>query len=298
MGLTNSTHNLFGSFQQTEMVKSGEWEFKTIHFDEIALKGKHIDDFAQQIYDKTKPDVILVTFLGLEKSNPSEKFFQVFKNAGCKIIVLWPDYGRDWTIQTAARFDRFIDSNVAIACEKNGNFPKTKWLWTPEDPTYFYFDGFDKKDIDVSFLGTIHSSERAEYINFLKQYLPSDIKVHFGGGQRHEKLSAEKYAEITRRSKMIINFPWSVAGNDQLKGRVFEAISCGALLLERKNDRTKEFFEPKKDYAEYTSKEHLLKMINDLHKDQTVREIVALSGLEKFKEQWNQNKFWEQVLLR
>ena len=65
-----------------------------------------------------------------------------------------------------------------------------------------------------------------------------------------------------------------------------------------KNDRTKEFFEPKKDYAEYTSKEHLLKMINDLHKDQTVREIVALSGLEKFKEQWNQNKFWEQVLLR
>jgi len=294
IGLTNSVHNLFGSFQHLYNGLELEYDFKTIHYDEIMLKGKHIDDFAQQINDKMKPDVMICTLLGTMSCNPSEKFFKVFKDAGCKIIFLWPDFGRDWTTIAAKRFDSFIDLNVAIACEKTIDFPKTLWTWTPEDPAYFCYDGTEK-DIDVLFLGTIHSPERFEYINYLKQNLPKDVNTHLGGGQRHEKLSHEKYAELTRRAKIVINFPFSVAGNDQLKGRVFEATACNCLLLDRKNDRTKEYFIPGNEYVEYTTKEDLLNKIKYYLENEVERKEIAHRGMEKFIQKWSHNKFWNLV---
>lgn len=299
MGVTNSYHNLFGSFKHTFDI-AAEWDFSVIHFDDFMLKGKHIDDFAQQIYDKIKPDVVLCTLLGTEKCNPTERFFDVFKKAGCKIIFLWPDFGRDWTTVAAQRFDRFIDLNVAIACEKTINFPKTHWTWTPEDPAYFYPPmSEDEKDIDVLFLGTVHSKERSDYINFLKlkfnQPGAKKLNIHLGGGQRQEKLSHEKYAELTRRAKIVINFPWSVAGNDQLKGRVFEATACHSLLMERKNHLTPQYFEPGKEYVEYTSKEDLFEKIQYYldHDDERIE--IAKAGGKRNIQSWSHNKFWEGV---
>lgn len=295
MGLTNSYHNLFGSFKHTYDI-AAEWDFQVIHYDEIYLKGKHIDDFAQQIYDKTKPELLICTLLGTEKCNPSEKFFEVFKQAGCKIVFLWPDFGRDWTIRSANQFDKYIDLNVAIACEKNGNYAKTLWTWTPEDPAYFYYDG-QPKDIDVLFLGTVHSPERAEYLKFLKSNLdPQEYNIHLGGGQRQEKLSHEKYAELTRRAKIVINFPFSVAGNDQLKGRVFEATACRCLLLERQNHLTSQYFQPGVEYIEYTSKENLLSNIKILLDEEDTRESIASRGNKRYIQNWSHNKFWEKVM--
>lgn len=296
MGVTNSYHNLFGSFKHTYDV-AAEYDYSVIHFDDFALKGKHIDDFASKILEATKPNIVICTLLGTEPCNPTERFFEVFKNAGCKIVFLWPDFGRDWTIRSATRFDKYIDLNVAIAGERNGNFPKTLWSWTPEDPAYFYYDG-QEKDIDVLFLGTVHSPERADYLNFLKYNLPKDLSVHLGGGQRQEKLTHEKYAELTRRAKIVINFPFSVAGNDQLKGRVFEATACKCLLMERENRLTREYFTPGQEYCEYSGKEDLLKNIkhylSPLNKG--LLESVTQAGLKRYIQNWSHNKFWESVL--
>lgn len=297
LGVTNSYHNLFGSFKHTFDI-AAEWNFNIIHYDDFTLKGLHIDNFAQKIYDTTKPDVMICTLLGTERCNPTEKFFEVFKQAGCKIVFLWPDFGRDWTIRSATRFDRFIDLNVAIAGERNGNYPKTLWSWTPEDPAYFYYDG-QEKDIDVLFLGTIHSPERAEYLKFLEQELKSgagvELNIHIGGGQRQEKLSHEQYAELTRRAKIVINFPFSVAGNDQLKGRVFEATACKCLLMERKNKLTSEYFTPNVEYIEYINKEDLLHRIKTFLENPKEREQISQAGLTRYIQNWSHNKFWESV---
>ncbi len=297
MGITNSSHNLFGSFERSNFVKDGEWEYKTIHFDEISLKGKHIDDFAQQIYDKTKPDIVLVTLLGTMSCNPTGKFFEVFKKAGCKIVFLWPDFGKGWTIESAKRFDKFIDLNVSIACEETFKNDKVFWSWTPEDSDLFKFEGFENKQFDICFLGTVHSQERQDFLKVIQEKF-KNRNIYLGGGQRKEKLSHEKYAELTRRSKIIINFPFSPVGQNQVKGRIFESTSCGCLLFERKNSKTPKFFEPNKEYVEYEDEKDLLEKLNYYLDNKEEREKISLAGLKKFDEKWNHNKFWEELLKR
>lgn len=297
-GLTNSVHNLFGSFQHSFTAE--EWDFKTIHYDEIALKGKHIDDFAQKIYDSVKPDAVLCTLLGTMSCNPSEKFFKLFKDAGCKVIFLWPDLGTGWTLDSYQKYNDFVDLHIGIASENNIQLPKLKYMWTPEDPAYFYPPMLDEdgtgetKDIDILFLGTAHNQERMECLHFLKDRL-NGYSVYFGGGQRHEKLSHEKYAELTRRSKIVINFPFSPSGLDQVKGRVFESIACKSLLMERKNNKTSQFFDPLTEYVEYTSKEDLLKKIIFYQENNDIRERMAERALKTYITKWSHNQFWYQV---
>jgi len=294
IGLTNSTHNLFGSFQHSYSAE--EYNYKTIHFDEIYLKGKHIDTFANQINEKIKPDVLVCTLLGTMPCNPTEKFFEVFKNAGVKIIFIWPDFGTNWTLDSYSRFNHLVDSHIAIAGERTVTLSKVHWMWTPEDPAYFYPPRNDsEKNIDVLFLGTVHNSERQDYLNFLKPNL-KHLNVYFGGGQRHEKLSHEKYAELTRTSKIVINFPYSPAGNDQIKGRVFEAIYCQSLLMERKNKITCEFFEPNVEYCEFESKEELVLKINHSILFPETRKEIVKAASNKLFQKWTHNKFWKQVL--
>ena len=50
--------------------------------------------------------------------------------------------------------------------------------------------------------------------------------------------------------KIIVNFSESV-DFDQLKGRVFEAINCGAVLLDSINSPISKYFEDKKHFVSY-----------------------------------------------
>lgn len=45
-----------------------------------------------------------------------------------------------------------VHKHISWAAEKNINDPKVLTLFTPEDPELYYFEGFDKKDVDVCFL--------------------------------------------------------------------------------------------------------------------------------------------------
>ena len=45
-----------------------------------------------------------------------------------------------------------VCKHISWAAEKNIDNPKVLTLWTPEDSELYYFDGFDKKDIEVCFL--------------------------------------------------------------------------------------------------------------------------------------------------
>ena len=116
-----------------------------------------------------------------------------------------------------------------------------------------------------------------------------------GGGQRQEKLSHEKYAELTRRAKIVINFPFSVAGNNQLKGRVFEATACKCLLMERVNPLVYDYFEPDHEYVEYDTKEDLLSKIQNYLKYPDAMEKIAQAGLTRYIQNWSHNKFWAGV---
>ena len=145
------------------------------------------------------------------------------------------------------------------------------------------------------FAGTIHNTERNESLSFLKEKLGDKLLI--SGGQRQNALSPDEYAELTRRTKIMLNFSGSPSGFEQVKGRVFESTASGCVLLEKQNPRTRDFYEPNIEYVEFNNKEDCLEKILYFLKDENKeeREKISLKGLKKFNENYTNNHFWNKL---
>lgn len=288
-GLTNSYHNIFGSFKRSSF--DSKHKVDIIHYDECMVKKNiHIDVYRDKIWDKFKPDLIVCTLLGNSPMNPSKEFFRFFKEKGTKNVFIWPDIGAGWGINQISEFCDVTYKNIAWASEKNIKAENLEWLWTPEDPSLFYFDEKQEKDIDICFLGTVHNNERYSYISQLQSSNLGNVLI--SGGQRSAKLSETQYAECTRRSKIIVNFPFSPSGGDQLKGRVFESTACGGLLLERKNEKTSEFYN-EDEYVSYTTPEDLIEKCRFYLNNDEERKKIALKGWQKYNSCYSAEHYWK-----
>ena len=166
--------------------------------------------------------------------------------------------------------------------------------YTPQDQTIYYYDKNMQKDIDVLFLGSISSyrSTRKEYLDFLKD---SGINITIGGGGIDNPISAEEYAKLTQRAKIVINFSASVNDEHQLKGRVFESILCGALLLESTNDITSKYFDVGIDYIEYSDKTDLLNKVKYYLENNDERIEISNNAYDKVMKTYNDFTFWKRI---
>src|SRR5262249_8833567 len=121
--------------------------------------------------------------------------------------------------------------------------------------------------------------------------------VFQSGGEREQNLSVREYAAVHQRSRIVLNFAktgWE--GGIQVKGRVFEATLCGALLLEEANVQIKKWFEPGKDYVPFLALDDLVEKVHYYpgHEDERAR--IARNGWKKATRLYNARRFWGRVL--
>jgi spore maturation protein CgeB len=90
----------------------------------------------------------------------------------------------------------------------------------------------------------------------------------------------------------------------QIKGRVFESMACGAMVLEDNGDITRRFFEPDVDFAMFDcgwQKTGQLRFDDILIKvryylaNNEERTQIAQSGWKKVNEQYNARTMWENI---
>jgi len=122
------------------------------------------------------------------------------------------------------------------------------------------------------------------------------VEIHIGGGQREEGLSAGRYAELMRHSKISINFPQGPDGYDQCKGRVWEILATKSLLLERKNDAIKNFLIPNVHYVEFENEEDLVEKIQYYLDNEKERSYIAQKGYDVYKKKYNATTFWGAIM--
>tara|TARA_B100001079_G_scaffold271275_1_gene288176 strand:+ start:346 stop:1500 length:1155 start_codon:yes stop_codon:yes gene_type:complete len=150
-----------------------------------------------------------------------------------------------------------------------------------------------KKDIDVSFLGQIFSYRnlRREYIEFLME---SNVSAYISVFERDNQVSNDKYFEILGRSKIAINFSYSV-DKHQFKGRPIEIFHSGAMLLETYNKQTASLFRDGIDYVSFRDKFEMVEKIKYylFHPDEA--EKIAKSGRDRMLSLYNLNIFWDKV---
>ena len=313
-GPTNSESQLVGAVQSTGLAG----EIKRFYFESLAQKIG-VDAMSKLLLedcDVFKPDLVLYSALGGllgYQLNPTDGTLNEIRNRGIKLYTcLWDTEGREW--ETWSRWlsatDGVLIIDTIVREEYYKKDPRIIQMYSAIDPRVFYDKGLDR-NIDVCFVGGIDPQrwpDRVQQINFLKS---NGINVTAVGGQRATRLSWEEYANYLNRSKISLSFTvvdlfartLDSSGivqrrTSQLKGRVFETLSCGAMLMEDDGLQTKELFNPGEDYIMFHNQDDLLKKIRYYLEHEDERRTIAESGYRKVTEIHNARNMWSHLFGR
>ena len=248
-GLTNSFDNFCFSLE-----KSNLGSFSCIHYDEICKTGRFPDIEIFRRLMQEKPDFIVFSFLVGSYMNPLPDLLEaIARQLKLPIVMLVFDSAYENVMQITERYAPYVDIILTLDSGRycNGyHFSATKFmhLWTPQNPEIWNNPSL-KRDIDLSFTGSVTPyPDRLEAITYLRD---KGVDIMVSGGQREGRLSPKEYADVFKRSRIVLNFPQTTKGQFQFKGRVVESILCGAVLLEQRNPETERWLVPMDEYIAY-----------------------------------------------
>lgn len=251
-----------------------------------------------------RPDAIILSSYILEDyRQPSVETIRILrKDWGIPIIAIWWDTCWNGFWESIQPVLPYVDVHVItdnpllnfIDPEKDKTYYKRFLpLWTPLDPLIYFNEGCTR-DINVSFLGQTNGcrSFRIQYIQYLME---NNVPIYCSFFSKTQQLLHSKCVEILKRSKIVLNFSYGVASH-QLKGRVFEAMLCGAMLMESENSQTRCYFTPGEDYVSFDSKYDLIDKIRYFLEHEDERLEIAARGELKARKYLNHTEFWGKVI--
>lgn len=296
-GLTNSMHNLVGSLEASELA-----EARLYHYDWFWHRTKRNTDVGlMRAIARHRPDMLFVSIVPRVTLHPTEGALAVCRRLlGLPVVFVWFDFVvPDVVRKPALTFSRIatasivLDAPAAVTADPEAR-GRMLPLWTPQDPRIFRDRGL-ARDFDVCFLGSrARHPDRLRYLDALRSM---GVRLVEGGGSGENYVSVQVYAEAMARSRIVVNFSRRV-GMDahQNKGRVFEAMYCGALLLEQRNPETAHWLEDGVDYLSFETEEELKDRVREMLADDAARERIARNGQRKVMEKYDGRRFWEEVL--
>lgn len=217
------------------------------------------------------------------------------------VVIYWPDVVGmgDYSV-TAKQLEEFVAfHNIWDFSLSPADFPKSKYLFTfaPSDHSLFNNDNDRERDVDISFVGKTETLlHRVDILTTIKN-LGIKSEIYAGGlhGGQKTYISMTQVADLYKHSKLVVNFSLTPSNQHQVKGRVFEATLCGALLLEQENEETAKYFEPYKDYVPWTDKNDLISKIKYYLKNTAEMELIRKSGAKKANDHYSGRSYWERI---
>jgi len=305
MGPTNSESQLVGAIESTGLVG----QIKRFYFENLAQKigVEAMSRLLIEDCEVFQPDLVLYSALGGllgYQLNPSDQALQEIRNRGIPLYTcLWDTEGREW--ETWERWlpgaDGVLVIDTVVRAEYYGGDPRVIQAYSAIDSRAFHDKGL-KRDIDVCFVGGIDPQRWPDRVRMINSLRANGINVIAVGGQRANRLSWEEYATYLNRSRISLSFTvvdliartldrqMVQRRTSQLKGRVFETLSCGAMLMEDDGTQTKEFFEPGVDYVMFHG--DLLDKLRYYLEHEEERATIAEAGHRKVTEVYNARNMW------
>lgn len=265
-----------------------------------------------------KPDLVVNSTTWPHKSIPPGYIADI-EALGYPVLTVFWDTIPDQAF--AAKFERPLFLASSYFCECGSFFGYARYrLWnellglgkgvlylTGNNVLVEKFHGQPSlKTVDVALIGSLYEN-RIELLGYLNDALAAQgLKVeHFGGafnvarGKPKEGLSANwldqsSYREIINKTKILL-CPAGDAGQWGVRGKIFEALSCGAFcLVEHTPDTAKTI--PKDVMATYSNPRECLEKINYFLKNDGERNRLAEIGHRWFMENYNCKDFWKKAL--
>jgi hypothetical protein len=270
------------------------------YFVDVDYDGGMLSDktLVQRIM-KIRPDLIILSTYDPFKSN--HPFLSVMEaiHSKCRIpiVQIWHDSVGEKAIEAGKKLSKLVDLNIEQSASnliKYFGDRKCIRLWTPSDPNVFY-PGEAQRDIPVSFVGST-TSYRDVRVDFTQHLQENNVGFYHTGGQLDKSaVSIEEYAAVLRRSKISLNFSFSIPGWHQEKARVFEILFSGAMLMESNNEETKLHYEPMVDFVPFDTKEDLLDKVRYYLDHEEERQEIAHNGYLRTIQEYNQDRLWELI---
>lgn len=291
------------SFFMGSLESLGVTEVDRFYYDETALAhGGSADGSLLQRVVADPPDLLVYSPAANSPYLPAVQTLTTIRQKyGVKIAAIFPDIA---IVERAQYADAIYDSiELAITIDsapERVRVPRRDkfiHLWTPQDPRLFH-PGPGPRDIEVSFLGTLENyPDREAALAHLKA---NGIGVHVAGGMRQAAIPLEEYADILRRSRIALNFSQFFGGHPfhNVKGRVFEILYSGAMLLEPVNPHMPAFFTAGRDYVAWDGLDDLLTKVRHYLADDTARDAIAAAGHARATGEYSAARFWTAVFSR
>ena len=264
--------------------------------------------------EESKPDLVFATHVLQygERNVKAETYGYIRDELKIPVVIYWGESAID-VVRHADALAPNITLNLWTDTreewKKHTKFPeKCLRLFEPKDTELFRCDSNERKDIPLSFVGTVAGRmDRALNLGFVRGRLPEELDRSFvvAGGQRSSGLWPGDYANFLRRSLVTINFSSAVTFQ-HLTGRVIEANLCGAMLLESENSETSELLDPYADYAPFKEHFHYIdhgqiatqngdlaeKALHYAYQKPEEARRIAESGRRKVLERCDGREFW------
>jgi spore maturation protein CgeB len=106
----------------------------------------------------------------------------------------------------------------------------------------------------------------------------------------------EEYSKTMRRSQIVLNLPARHNGKYAITGRIWQALHCGALLLEEQNALTEAYFVPYVHYVPFRSAEELTRLIGFFHKNPHYSRKIGDCAATFMEEEYSEARIWADIL--
>lgn len=292
MGISEWEGNIWSSLESTGLV-----DVARFHFDKYFYHtGKRGDQALIERIEDISPDyIVLIVYkeLGSDPAVMHPDTLGVLNLLGIPIITIWGDLEAEQQRNIALKVKPFTKVNIGTANKEAVESIGFKYMHVPKDPRVFNNPNLER-NIDVIFLGS-YGLGREERQFYLKHLLNNGIKLICGGSEGRDHFSTRDYAEGYQRAKIALSFS-KAHGMNVVNARPFEAMSCGAMLLEQQSPELEKLYIKGVDYVEWTNEDDLLQKVRYYleHEDERIK--IAQSGQKKTEELYSAKVFWEEVL--
>ena len=213
---------------------------------------------------------------------------------GCSLILVSPDWCSGQMRRYAAEsIGHLLSCNLILDLAQLppglSRSPRSVTLWPPADEGRFFL-GEEARPIDFLFIGTLNGKRRL-LLDALGEMPGRKVVIRGRGVGR--PISAEEYGRMTRQSKIVLN-QCSAYGleQEQLKGRITEAIAAGCCLLDDSLEQTPACFLPGRDYIQYGKPSEVRGLVHELLESGRWKEIGE-KGRRAYREAYSLRNFWD-----
>lgn len=282
--------------------KSFRMRFKHMHYNsQLWILDAIVLIFYLLKYRNLK--IILIQYVPNYTKFPSIKLLTELNNRGVEIIKVWPDsWNKTLWDKRILPMSHIGKKNILLDIPENSLIPKNQsnnYSWYPPPIATFPYKRFKERENFLFYSGGVSHEgiykPRGEYLEFLKAHGFPVSGVAYNRDTPIERPSYISYRNDLSNSKIGLNFTWK-DNVDIITGRTWEIFSSGALLLQNSAKILDGLFVEGTHYVAFTSKEDLLFKVKFLSENPIRSETIAQSGLLRYKEVIDAEKFWLDII--